>query len=116
MHGKYRLRRDADFQRLRREGHTRVHPLLVLSVQRSELEYSRFGFVVGRRIGKATTRNRVKRRMRESVRLRLQRHEIVAGWDVVFIARRPIRNASFHQVDEAIGLVLRRADLLRETG
>jgi RNase P protein component len=45
----------------------------------------------------------------------LQKHEIAAGWDVVLIARRPIQDASFHQVDEAIGLVLRRAGLLRET-
>jgi RNase P protein component len=52
--------------------------------------------------------------MRESIRMKLKRREIAAGWDVVFIARRPIRDASFHQVDEAIGLVLRRARLLSE--
>jgi ribonuclease P protein component len=78
------------------------------------MEHSRFGFAVGRRIGKAVTRNRVKRRMRESVRLRIKKHEIAAGWDVVFIARYPIRDASFHQVDEAIGLVLCRAGVLKE--
>ncbi|HSR34044.1 MAG TPA: ribonuclease P protein component [Anaerolineae bacterium] len=111
---KYRLRANADFQRLRREGQTQVHPLLVLSVLPNDLEHSRFGFAVGRRIGKAVTRNRIKRWMRELVRVRLQKHEIAAGWDVVFIARRSIREASFHQVDEAIGLVLRRAGLLIE--
>jgi ribonuclease P protein component len=114
MRRKYRLRANTDFARLRREGRTQVHPLLVLSVLPSDVEHSRFGFAVGRRIGKAVIRNRVKRRMRESVRMRLRKHEIAAGWDVVFIARHPIRDASFHQVDEAIGLVLRRAGLLRE--
>jgi ribonuclease P protein component len=114
MRRKYRLRSNADFQRLRREGRTLVHPLLVLSVQPNSLEYSRFGFAVGRQIGKAVARNQIKRQMRESVRLRLQDHEIAPGWDVVFVARRPIRNVPFHQVDEAIGLVLRRAGLLSE--
>ena len=114
MRKKYRLRANADFQRLRREGHTLVHPLLVLSVQPNDLEYSRFGFAVGRRVGQAVMRNRIKRRMRESVRVRLRGQKIAAGWDVVFIARRPIRDATFHQVDEAIGLVLCRAGLLRE--
>jgi RNase P protein component len=52
--------------------------------------------------------------MRESVRVRMQAQKIVAGWDVVFIARQPIRDAPFHQVDEAIGLVLCRAGLLDE--
>ena len=114
MRRKNRLRANADYERLRREGRTWAHPLLVLSVLPNDLEYSRFGFVIGRRIGKATDRNRIKRRMRESVRTRLKRREIAAGWDVVFIARRPIRDASFHQVDEAIGLVLCRASLLSE--
>ena len=114
MRKENRLRANADFERLRREGHTWLHPLLVASALPNGLEHSRFGFAVGRRIGKATERNRIKRRMREAVRLRIKKGEIATGWDVVFIARRPIRDASYHQVDEAIGLLLRRAGLVGE--
>lgn len=112
MRKKYRLRANSDFERIRREGSTWLHPLLVMSVLPSEQEHSRFGFAVGRRTGKAVKRNQIKRRMREAVRLRMQRDEIAAGWDIVFIARRPIRDASYHQVDHAIGLLLRRAKLV----
>jgi len=114
MHKKVRLRANADFERLRREGRTLLHPLLVLSILPNGLEYSRFGFAVGRRLGKAVERNRIKRRMREIIRMRMQKGEIAAGWDVVFIARHPMREASFYQVDEAIGLLLRRAGLMSE--
>jgi ribonuclease P protein component len=114
MQKKLHLRANADFERLRREGRTLLHPLLAISILANGLEYSRFGFAVGRRLGKAVARNRVKRRMREVVRVRMQRGEIAAGWDVVLIARRPMREASFNQVDEAIGLLLRRAGLLSE--
>ncbi len=114
MRKKYRLRANTDFQRIRRAGTTWVHPLLILSALPNRLEHSRFGFVVGRRIGKAVQRNKIKRRMRESVRARIQEGEIVQSWDVVFIARRPIQKASFQQVDQAIGLLLRRANLVSE--
>jgi len=114
MRSKFRLRANADFDRLRREGRTLLHPLLVLSILPNGLEYSRFGFAVGRRLGKAVERNRIKRRMREVIRVRMQKGEIAAGWDVVFIARHPMREVSFHQVDEAIDLLLRRAGLMSE--
>jgi ribonuclease P protein component len=114
MRKKFRLRANADFERLRHEGSTLLHPLLVISILPNGLEYSRFGFVVGRRLGKAVTRNRVKRQMREVVRVRMQKGEIAAGWDVVLIARHPMQGTSFHQVDEAIDLLLRRAGLMSE--
>jgi ribonuclease P protein component len=114
MQRKHRLRANADFQRLRREGKSLLHPLVVMAILPNDLGCSRFGFAVGRRIGNAVKRNRIKRRMREAVRLRLREGVIAAGWDVVLIARRPIRDASFHQVDQAIGLLLRRAGLMVE--
>jgi ribonuclease P protein component len=114
MHKKHRLRANADIERLRREGHSVAHPLLVLLVLPNDQEISRFGFAVGRRIGNAARRNRVKRRMREAARQRLARQEVAAGWDILLIARRPIVDASYEQVDEAIGLLLRRAALVHE--
>jgi ribonuclease P protein component len=111
MRRENRLRANADFQRVRRRGRSWSHRLIVLAARPNGLSHSRFGFSVGKRIGKAVTRNRTKRRMREAVRLRVQRGDIAAGWDIVLIARRPAREASFHQVDEAIDLVLRRAGL-----
>jgi ribonuclease P protein component len=114
MQKQHRLRATADIERLRREGRSVAHPLLVLLVLPNDREISRFGFAVGRRIGKAAGRNRVKRRMREAVRHRLARQEVATGWDILLIARRPITDASYQQVDEAIGLLLRRARLVNE--
>lgn len=114
MRRKHRLRANSDFQRIRREGRTLAHPLLVIATLPNDMDHSRFGFAVGRRVGKAVTRNRIKRRMREAVRARIQRGEIATGWDVVFIARHSVREATFHQVDEAIGLMLCRAGLVGE--
>lgn len=109
-----RLRADEDFGRVRREGYVVAHPFLVLSRAPNGRPYSRFGFSVGRRLGKAAVRNHVKRRLREAVRLRMSRGEVAAGWDVVLIARPPLREASFGQIDDVVGLLLRRAGLVIE--
>lgn len=76
----------------------------------NERDYSRFGFSVSRRVGNAVVRNRIKRRVRESTRLRME--QIRPGWDIVFIARYPISSATYHEMDAACARLLRRANLL----
>ena len=111
MERKYRLRLNADFQRIRREGKVWANDLMVLCALPNNLELSRFGFAVSRRIGKAVVRNRVRRRMREAVRLR--RASIAVGWDLVFIARSTIAQTTFTEISRAIENLLRRAKLCK---
>lgn len=74
------------------------------------LEYSRYGFSVSSRIGNAVKRNRIKRRLREAMRLRME--QVSPGWDIVFITRHLIRNANYHEMDAACVRLLRRTHLL----
>jgi len=111
MERKYRLRLNADFQRVRQEGQSWANRLMVLCALPNDLEHSRFGFAASKRIGKAVVRNRVRRRMREAVRLR--RASIADGWDMVFIARPPIARATYAEIAQAIEELLRRAHLYK---
>jgi ribonuclease P protein component len=65
-----RLSRSGDFDRVYREGNSRGNRFLVLhSFARAEDDRgngTRLGLSVGRRIGKAVTRNKVKRAVREA--------------------------------------------------
>jgi len=112
MEKRYRLAHSGQFKRVRSEGRSWSHPLLVLCALENGLPYSRFGFSVGKHVGKAVVRNRIKRLMREAVRARLTC--VSPGWDVVLIARAEIANADLSRIGEALDFLLRRAKLIAE--
>ncbi|RMG90395.1 MAG: ribonuclease P protein component [Chloroflexi bacterium] len=107
----HRLRRATDLERVRQLGRSWRHPLAILLVQANAEEVSRFAFVASRRVGKATSRNRAKRLLREVVRRHLD--EIEAGWDVVLIAREQTAAVSYAEVETAVLALLSRAGLYR---
>lgn len=109
MKRKYRLRRNSDFQRVRHVGQSYASPLLVLAFLRNNLTQSRFGFVVSKKLGKAVRRNKIKRRIREATRLRLE--NISSGYDLVFIARQRAAQASYWELAAAVEQLVKRANL-----
>ena len=107
----HRLTRSCDFHRAFAEGQSWQRRLLTLCAVHNGLQQSRFGFSVSRRIGNAVVRNRVKRRLRAAVRLRLDR--VSAGQDLVFVARRGISRASYMRVERAVENLLQEAGLFQ---
>ncbi|MGH2521148.1 MAG: ribonuclease P protein component [Anaerolineales bacterium] len=114
-----RLKSATDFERVRRDGRSHAHPLAVLSACRqrppggeSAPPPTRYAFVAGKRVGTAVARNRAKRLLREAARAR--HPEVAPGWDLIFIARAPLAEASLEQAREVVGELLRRARVVKE--
>lgn len=107
-----RLRKSSDFERVRVSGRSWVNRWLVLGAVANDLARVRVGVSASRRIGGAVKRVRARRLIREAVRPRLD--GMGDGWDLVFIARAPLGNATFQDVDRAVAQLLRRAKLLSE--
>lgn len=110
MQRRHRLKKSAEFQRVRALKQSWAHPLLVLYVAPNGLELTRVGISTSKRIGKAVTRNRVKRLIREAARRFLP--SLPKGRDLVFIARPATAEAGYEQISQAMEILLRRARLL----
>ena len=105
---KHRLLRHADFERVYRQGrrHFAAH-MTVFYLRRSDnggSEGLRVGFTVGRALGGAVVRNRMKRRLREAVRLGGFPVEVSA--DVVINPKRSLLTADFGEVRSEVARAL----------
>ena len=103
------IKKNRDFRRLYASGKTAANAYLAVYCRRNKLGVNRIGLTVGTRIGKAVVRNRVRRLIRESYRLREE--SILRGYDLVIVARSRTAGASFHQIDEALGALLSKLEL-----
>ncbi len=104
------LSRPQDFARLQTAGAYRPHPLLPARFLRTDLEETRFGLSTGRKLGGAVVRNRIRRRLREA--LRVLTPSLRPGWDVLIIARPGLVEADHATLAGALHEVLRRGGVL----
>ncbi|MBI2936182.1 MAG: ribonuclease P protein component [Chloroflexi bacterium] len=99
-----RLTQKREFSTVLREGRFYSDHLLVLRAMPNKLPVARFGFTVSRRVGTATVRNRVKRRLREAAR----QSNVQRGWEEVVSARKASAEADFHQLKASVVALMRR--------
>jgi len=108
MRGEHLITNSGHYALVYDEGSTQVSDLLVMKTLPNGLSLSRYGFSVSRRVGKAVVRNRVRRLLREILRLDLQK----PGWDIVFIARPAAATVDYATLRKSVLKLLSRAQLL----
>ena len=85
---------------------------LVLYARKNRSATNRVGITVGKKLGHAVVRNRVRRRLREVYRLNEDR--FLPGWDIVVVARTKAVFADFQKLTDAYLHLAEQAGILRK--
>ena len=100
-----RLVRKADFDAVYRNGKRRSSSHFTVFLKANDLPESRFGFSIKKALGGAVARNRIRRRIREAIRL--HREEISAGWDFVIHPKTNVEKAVFAALESDLVRLLK---------
>ena len=104
-----RLLKHSDFDRVYKQGRRHFSSHMTVFYLRQAAGGARVGFTVGRVLGGAVERNRIKRRLREAVRLRrgaLTGAVDGVGVDVVINPKKSVLTLEFRVVLEEVGRAL----------
>jgi ribonuclease P protein component len=116
----FRLRKHADYQRVYKVGRKQFGRQMAYffalrdaeASARSETTGPRVGLTVPKALGKAVTRNRIKRRLREAVRAALPL--LGAPVDVVLHPRRSVLEAEFALIEREVQTIFRSVQAAAE--
>jgi len=112
MQRKLRLRDRSDFNRIYRGGKSFANgQFVVYWSKRSETEQFRMGVSVSKKLGNAVVRNRMRRVVKEMVRLNSD--QIADKTDFILIVRKPAVTMKTKELERSMLHVLRKAGLLK---
>ena len=104
------LKLNKDFKRLYYRGKSIACGYVVVYAMKNRLQNNRLGLTCGKSIGKAVTRNRIKRLMRESYRLSEDR--LKQGYDVVMVARMKAVGKNFDVIYRDVRYAFHKLELM----
>ena len=112
MKRQYSLKRKKEFGYVYRNGKSVACRNLVLIYKNNNTGFLRVGFSVSKKIGNAVVRNLIKRRLRAALDMFLS--DIDKNYNIIFIARVPIKESSFTDIKESVEYALCKAGLVQK--
>lgn len=100
------IKKNYEFSKIYKKGKWCNDKNLTMYVLKNNKNCNFFGFSVSKKLGKSVSRNRIRRLIKES--LRIKEPNIKLGYNIVIIARENAKGISFYEVQKSINFLLKR--------
>ncbi|MFH0856794.1 MAG: ribonuclease P protein component [bacterium] len=106
-----RLTKNKEFENIFENGDSFFTKILGIKYVKNEINITRFGIIISNKVSKkAVVRNKIKRRLREILRLNFD--QIKKGCDIAILARPGISNCEYDELEKNIEYALRKTGLI----
>ena len=107
------IRNKFEFNRVYSKGRSYVNQMMIIHLVNSDNVKGKVGFAVGKKIGNAVVRNRIKRLMREAYRI--SQHCINQNVSMILIARKPLVEAKSYLVKKSFIDLCKKAKIVKRS-
>lgn len=109
----FRVKDNKEFQMIFQKGKSFANRQLVIYyLKKQEQTHFRVGLSVGKKIGNAVMRNRIKRYLRQA--FQELEGQLPDHYDIIIIARKPTRHMTFKEIKSSLIHLLSREKLLNK--
>lgn len=107
----YRVKSESDFQKVFKQGKSCANrKFVVYTLDKPDNQHFRVGLSVGKKIGNAVTRNRIKRQLRAA--LYQLKNQLKPNQDFIIIARPAVKDLPMNDIQANLIHVLKLANLI----
>lgn len=104
------LKESRDFERIIKNNKAYKTKLFFIYLERNENTIYHFGLSVGKKIGNAVKRNKVKRQIKEI----LSKNNYQKNFNCIIIVRKEINNVNFFEIEEELNKSLKKLSIIKE--
>ena len=105
----YRMKKNSQFDYIFKNGKSLKQNKLLLFYSKTKSNKPKIGVVVSKKIGNSVTRNKIKRLIRESIRLNLAK--LNTSYNYILVARQGIEILSYHEINNDFLKLLEKSEL-----